>query len=54
MYDFAGLHRQRFSMKQKCNPLNAFNFKKALLALDWKERVIFSQNLLKWLLTLKT
>jgi len=32
---------------------SAFNFKKGLQALDWKERVLFSQNLLKWLLTLK-
>jgi len=32
---------------------NAFNFKEGLHAMDWKERLIFSQNLLKWLLTVK-
>jgi flavin-dependent dehydrogenase len=32
---------------------NAFNFKKGLNDLKWKERVIFYRNLLKWLLTLK-
>ncbi|MBN2438810.1 MAG: FAD-dependent monooxygenase [Deltaproteobacteria bacterium] len=32
---------------------NAFNFKKGLQAMAWKERLIFSQDLLKWLLTVK-
>ncbi len=32
---------------------SAFNFKKGLQAMDWKERVMFSRNLLRWLLTLK-
>ena len=32
---------------------NAFNFKKGLQALDWKKRLLFSRNLLKWLLTVK-
>jgi flavin-dependent dehydrogenase len=34
--------------------VSAFNFKKGLQAIDWKERVMFSRNLLRWLLTLKT
>jgi menaquinone-9 beta-reductase len=32
---------------------NAFNFKQGINDLKWKERVTFSMNLLKWLLTLK-
>jgi len=32
---------------------NAFNFRKGLNDLKWKERVIFYRNLLKWRLTLK-
>jgi flavin-dependent dehydrogenase len=32
---------------------NAFNFKKGLSDLKWKERLIFYRNLLKWLLTVK-
>jgi len=32
---------------------NAFNFKKGLSDLKWKERVIFYRNLLRWRLTLK-
>jgi flavin-dependent dehydrogenase len=32
---------------------NAFNFKKGLNDLKWKERVRFYRNLLKWRLTLK-
>jgi flavin-dependent dehydrogenase len=32
---------------------SAFNFQKGLQALNWRDRVRFSGNLLKWLLTLK-
>jgi flavin-dependent dehydrogenase len=32
---------------------SAFNFKKGLQAMDWKERVLFSRDLLRWLLTVK-
>lgn len=32
---------------------SAFDFKKGLLAMDWKERVMFSRNLLRWRLALK-
>lgn len=32
---------------------SAFNFKKGLQAMDWKERAMFSGNLLRWLWTLK-
>ncbi len=32
---------------------DAFNFKKGLQAMAWKERLLFSRNLLQWLLTVK-